>query len=288
MGSVPFLPRQALRISGMRILFPSMTLWVFLTTATFLSGCGTMSNGRYWGQDAWTGLSWEKTGVAAYNALMDLQTLVPAAGALIFCINDFDQETSDWAVRERPIFQTQDAAITFSHVGQYTLVAEPFVAAFFTPGGEERQDWWVYKAKGLSVDAAATGVSAGMTPLLKETTHRLRPKGVGENSFPSGHTSASFAGATLANNTLNCIPMNPVLRRSVQSFNLLMATAVGWARIEAGEHFPTDVLAGAAIGHFLSRFVYGTFSGLPEETQFGLVVLPLKRGGVVSGLSVRY
>jgi membrane-associated phospholipid phosphatase len=74
------------------------------------------------------------------------------------------------------------------------------------------------------------------------------------------------------------------MRMSLQLGNLLLATGVGVARVEAGAHCPSDVLAGAAIGHFLSAFIYDAFIGLPEHERLGLYVLPSKHG-VMIGVS---
>jgi membrane-associated phospholipid phosphatase len=66
--------------------------------------------------------------------------------------------------------------------------------------------------------------------------------------------------------------------------NIVLATGVAWARVEAGAHYPSDVLAGAALGHFLSAFIYDGFMGLPEHKRWGLYVSPTK-GGAMIGLS---
>jgi len=60
---------------------------------------------------------------------------------------------------------------------------------------------------------------------------------------------------------------------SLQLGNLLLATGVGVARVEAGAHYPADVLAGAAIGHFLSAFIYDAFIGLPEHERLGCLAV---------------
>jgi membrane-associated phospholipid phosphatase len=70
----------------------------------------------------------------------------------------------------------------------------------------------------------------------------------------------------------------------MQAGNILTASAVGWARIEAGDHYPSDVLAGAALGHFLTSFICKAFMGLPEGAPTFLFS-PLKRG---AGLNVSF
>ena len=74
------------------------------------------------------------------------------------------------------------------------------------------------------------------------------------------------------------------MRMPLQIGNIVLATGVAWARVKAGAHYPSDVLAGAALGHFLSAFIYDAFTGLPEHKRWGLYVSPTK-GGAMIGLS---
>jgi hypothetical protein len=57
-----------------------------------VSGCGTLSNGRGWGQNAIYPVDLPRISRAAYNAFFDVQTLIPAAGALIFTIDGYDRK----------------------------------------------------------------------------------------------------------------------------------------------------------------------------------------------------
>lgn len=74
--------------------------------------------------------------------------------------------------------------------------------------------------------------------ILKPLVHRTRPNG-GTDSFPSGHTTSAFAGAAF-------MQMRYGWQLGIPAY--IAASFVGYSRIQAKEHWPTDVLAGAAIG----------------------------------------
>ena len=50
--------------------------------------------------------------------------------------------------------------------------------------------------KRLTVSVASFAVNAGVTYVLKRSIHEKRPDGTDNRSFPSGHTSIAFCGAT--------------------------------------------------------------------------------------------
>jgi undecaprenyl-diphosphatase len=61
-------------------------------------------------------------------------------------------------------------------------------------------------------------------------------------SLPSGHAATSFAGAVI---------LTYLLPRGAALF-FLLAVAISFSRIYVGVHYPSDVLAGAALGAVLS------------------------------------
>ena len=69
-------------------------------------------------------------------------------------------------------------------------------------------------------------------------------------SFPSGHTSASFAAAVV------------FLKKMPKKFGILftiLAALIAFSRLYLGVHYPTDVLAGAILGTliaFLAMWIY--------------------------------
>ena len=115
------------------------------------------------------------------------------------------------------------------------------------------------RARGnIAVLADAGSWTFATTELLKVGVHRSRPElyradapvvaGTKDSrlSFPSGHTSLAFAEAT-AYTTLALRQHLPHAGRNAVLL-YVAATAVGALRVAGGKHFPTDVLAGAALG----------------------------------------
>ncbi len=215
---------------------------------------------------------------AALNALLDPQTFVPAAGALVFGLSKWDKKASQWAIEHTPIFGSVQNAKNDAIYLEIPLYTEVFVTALATPSGDDSKDWVTSKLKGIAVEGAAELVTIGATTLLKDTTGRTRPNGNGNNSFPSGEASAAFSSVTLSNRNLDSIELSQEVRIPLKVANILLGTGVGLARVEAGAHFPSDVLAGAALGNFLSATVHDSFLGLPERKGFGFLVSPLHRG----------
>ena len=99
--------------------------------------------------------------------------------------------------------------------------------------------------------AFASGVNLGITEVLKRTIRRDRPATTypGElyiyelrtdYAMPSGHTSGAFATATALSLKY------PEWYVIVPAY--VWASSVGLSRMHLGLHYPTDVLAGAALG----------------------------------------
>lgn len=63
-----------------------------------------------------------------------------------------------------------------------------------------------------------------------------------EFSFPSGHTSSSFAAAAAI---CACLPKKYGIPA------MILAALIGFSRLYVGVHYPTDVLAGAILGILL-------------------------------------
>lgn len=138
-----------------------------------------------------------------------------------------------------------DIARAISNAGGAPLIVGTALARLFGKGGTRR-------AYGMALEAV--GDAATLTGSLKYLTGRKRPDQAdssrdfdgpvsGFESFPSGHTSAGFAVAT-------------VLAKEKPKRKWLyygLATAIGWSRMAQNDHWFSDVFAGATIGVYSGR-----------------------------------
>jgi len=117
----------------------------------------------------------------------------------------------------------------------------------------------------------AAKTARGLTSGLKSMTDRERPNGLNLRSFPSGHATTASAQAQLACYNLSrsgggpasaqaqlaCYNLSrsgggPMVSRGLCRAGQGAAVLTGWARVEAGMHYPSDVLVGWALGRFVT------------------------------------
>jgi len=111
-------------------------------------------------------------------------------------------------------------------------------------------------------------VAMTVTGVIKQTAQRNRPDSSDMRSFPSGHTSVSFASATVLQRELGWKVGIPAYA---------VASYVGMARIEKQKHFLSDVAFGAAVGILAGRTVT-VGSG---DKRFALTPIAAPGGGGV-------
>ena len=265
-------------------LFRTGRIYVFLFMAFILlpvfNGCGTLSNGRIWGQNATLTPGWDRIKESAAKAALSPETWVPVAASLALQVDNMDKRISDWASTRNPVFGSQENAQNWSNYLAYSSVGAYLITVVATPGGDDTSDWLTSKAKGLTVGVAAGLATAGSTSFLKTIANRARPNDSSthtHDSFPSGHASASSAFTNLARQNLESISLSPGERLFADIGLVGISAGTGWARIEAKKHYPSDVLVGYALGHFLSSFINDAFLGLDNEKGPLLTVEPSRK-----------
>ena len=86
---------------------------------------------------------------------------------------------------------------------------------------------------------------------IKYTSKEMRPDGSSANSWPSGHTATSFAGATILHKEYG-LTRSPWY--SIAGYGV--ATATGVMRVLNNRHWVSDVLSGAGIGILSTELAY--------------------------------
>ena len=153
---------------------------------------------------------------------------------------------------------------TTSKVGDvlsFAIPAAAYGSTYYMDDKEGRQQFYY---------SFATNVAT--TQVLKSVIDKERPNGRDEDSFPSGHTSIAFQGASFIHKRYG-------LKYSVPAY--IGAGFVAYSRIEADEHDAVDVLAGAALG--MASSMYLTKSYQDDQLHIATNLSP-----DYYGLSVHY
>ncbi|PLX96153.1 MAG: hypothetical protein C0619_00250 [Desulfuromonas sp.] len=242
-------------------------LWI--TILVVLAGCGTLPDGRRWGDGVTLRPGWNRVGAAAREAVLAPQTWAPLTGAALFRLTNWDQDVSDWAIEHHPIFGSNANARAKSITLHDTTAAIWGITVLAAPGGKDVGPWLTSKARGVMVQGAAMLTAQGITEGLKSATNRPRPDRWtnNDNSFPSGHATSAASLATFAYHNLETLALSET-EKLAAGIGLGALTAVnGWVRIEAFKHYPSDVLTGIALGYFISEFFNNAFLGLDEYSS---------------------
>lgn len=229
---------------------------VALLSLGLLAGCGTLPHDRSWGADADAAPGWTHVAGSARRAAADARVWAPLAAAAALQIDGWDREASDWAREHAPVFGSPAAARRRSDewrdAADYAWLASALAA-------QSGDDWAANKARGLAVGAVAVTANGALTGALKSAFGRERPNGFDRRSLPSGHASGAAVRTALASRHLEFVPVRPVAREALDLGLDAITLGTAWARVEAGVHYPSDVLCGMALGRFLGAWINDAF-----------------------------
>jgi membrane-associated phospholipid phosphatase len=142
------------------------------------------------------------------------------------------------------VSQARDSIETAGDILQFVL---PGVAGGLTLWN---RDW-----EGSLQFAESAALTLGVTYTLKYSVNETRPNG-GSQSFPSGHSSISFSAAEFMRERYG-------LEYGIPAY--AAASFVAFSRVESGEHYAHDVIAGAAIGIISSMIFTKPYKGWQIE-----------------------
>jgi membrane-associated phospholipid phosphatase len=195
----------------------------------------------------------------------------PLAGAALMQVDSWDEDVSEWARDETPIFGSEGSAQDWSDGLRNAAVAGYAVSVLATPS----------KARNAAVGIGAFAVTAGITEGLKVTTSRERPNGVDDKSLPSGHAANAAVFNTLAVHNLQAIDMGSRLRTSLEIGAGAVTVGTAWARVESGDHYPSDVLVGMALGNFVGAVFAQVFLGREPDANLAFGAEPVHGGAML-------
>ena len=220
------------------------------------------AGGRGW----WPGGSrWQD---AAVNAATHPGTWVPAAGGVLVAAGNWDGDISDWAMDEGPLFGSRKRAEEASDVLRTATHVGMVVTALAVP---KEDGWLVSTAWRMAWEHLGVMAASYATDPIKRWTARQRPNG-GPGSFPSWHATRAAAYAGMGYRNLDLIGGNPGWRLPARLALASLAAGTAWARVEAGQHYPSDVLAGAALGNFIAVLIHDAFLDQDEMSEISLRV----------------
>ncbi|HET8949130.1 MAG TPA: phosphatase PAP2 family protein [Solirubrobacteraceae bacterium] len=128
----------------------------------------------------------------------------------------------------------------FSKLGEHGLIWYGLGAAGALADGDRRGHWVRATAVVGGSYLISTSIKLAIgrkRPLVEDLPHLMAtPTGL---SFPSSHSSSSFAAARAYGTLLPSVPLYAA------------ASAMAFSRLYLGVHYPSDIAAGAALGSVL-------------------------------------
>ena len=133
---------------------------------------------------------------------------------------------------------------TFNDITQHVPLAT--MLTLKAAGVENGRNWW----ETIGTAGAAYILSEAITYGLKHTVKKTRPDQDDHYSFPSGHATLAFSGATILHKEYGHV--SPWI--SVGGYAVATLTAID--RVQRDRHHWYDVAAGAGIGVLSTELIY--------------------------------
>ncbi len=249
--------------------------------------------------DAW---DYSLTGAAAATALVTaIVKPLPAGihGPLLFD-NDARKLRLDSYNKQRTARDVSDVLLSLSFTGPF-LVDSMIVAYWYRGNKAVAQEMALIDMETFAVTAAVQGLvsmAAGRARPFVGTCGGSLPSNSldcdsfgKDRSFFSGHTSLSFAGASLVCTHHQNLKLfdNPTTDALSCVTSYAAATATGVLRIVGDQHYATDVITGAVVGTTIGLALpyllhyRRSSSGTKKTSDFHLQLMPTFNGGAAVG-----
>ncbi len=195
---------------------------------------------------------------------------------------------SDLRLGNIPAFDlaaTRNSSVSARRASDLTLSVSQALPVLLLAGRQTRRD--AGKLGILFVETMA--INTGLTNIIKSTTLRPRPYVFDENldpatvirhgdraAFLSGHTSNSATGGFFLARVFSDYYPDSKLKPFVWALGAGLPALTGYLRIQAGQHYPSDVIAGYALGAAVGYLV-PTLHKKPLATR-GFALSPTGNG----------
>lgn len=217
--------------------------------------------------------SWWPSSDQWHNALLNAGshpgTWTPMLGAAVIVAAGWDHDISDWAAKEKPIYGSRNAAknasdvlCSYAHIGM-------IVTSLAVPSNDE--EWLFSISKRIVWEHVGVFAVTNLIDPIRRYTDRDRPHG-GKRSFPSWHATRTASYVGMANRNVSLAKFSTPFHYSAQFILTSISAGTAWAEVEAIEHYPTDVLFGAALGNFIALLVHDAFLIDNEDNEIKLKI----------------
>lgn len=214
----------------------------------------------------------DRTRAAFVQAVQDPWTWQPLAGSFLLDATRVDNDLSERARDDNPVFGSRDSARAARRNMLDALRIASVLSTASLEGKSEFLSWSGEKNEDLGGQVIATGFTYLTATGVGELMGRDAPEGSGKNVMPARDTAEAFTHSSWINRSMRDadLPRGFALPFGAGATALAFGTA--WASVEAGEHRLTDVLVGMALGNFATVFIGEAFLGhwRSREVQFAV------------------
>lgn len=243
-----------------------------------LSGCASAPRYTEWGSKVHMTTTFEKFKQASVKALKDPGTWIPATGAVLVMASGNDEQWTQDALHNNPVYGSKKEAADASEDANNTLDVLWFGSTLVTDSNGSATD----KVKGIFAQGVIINISNTATNIIKRQIDRREPdpdlRHVEHEGFPSNHSTPPFTRVALIRRNLEYTNANDVTKYAVMTGSYYLATVAAYGRVEAGLHHFSDQFAGAALGNYIGLVLYDMF--FEEDSNWNMSVIPLNGGAL--------
>jgi hypothetical protein len=169
----------------------------------------------------------------------------PVVLAAALQINDLDEQLSDDLASDTPVFGSQeDAGEASGDLLDFTQTSY-LAAGLFIPNATQGP---LGKTVLLGGQYLSVQVVEELTAEMKDAVGRERPNGANKKSMPSGHMTEATYQASLARHNISYLGVSDGTKTVFNYVVTGSAVMTGYARVEAGQHYISDVLVSWSLG----------------------------------------